>query len=147
MAAREHIGSALPGVTVQVEEGLLRFFAKAIGETNPLYLDQPFARAQGHRGLLVPPTYLFCLEMHGQSEPLSWLKDIGVDLLHILHGGQSFEYKEMAYAGDTLMFTGTITDIYEKKGGALTFIVKETMVRNQFGSRVAALKTTIVVRP
>ena len=31
----------------------------------------------------------------------------------------------MAYAGDTLQFETHIADIYDKKGGALSFVVRE----------------------
>ena len=39
-----------------------------------------------------------------------------------------------------------VVDLYDKKGGALTFIVTETTLDNQRGERVCELTTTIVVR-
>ena len=36
--------------------------------------------------------------------------------------------------------------MFQKKSGALTFVVKETDVTNQHGVRVAELRSTIVVR-
>ncbi|MGH9725342.1 MAG: FAS1-like dehydratase domain-containing protein, partial [Candidatus Acidiferrales bacterium] len=37
MIDRKHIGKTRPPHTVDVEKGRLNFFAKAIGETNPIY--------------------------------------------------------------------------------------------------------------
>lgn len=84
--------------------------------------------------------------MTEQREPVAWLADIGVNLLHILHGEQRFDYHAMAYAGDTLTFESRISDIFQRKGGALDFVVKETRVTNQDGVHVADLRSTVVQR-
>ncbi len=146
MVDKAHIGKKYGCVTTEVEKGALRFFAKAIGETNPVYTDLAAAQAAGYDSLLVPPTYFFCLQMIDVPDPTAWVGEIGVNLQHILHGEQSFEYLEMAYAGDLLRFESEIVDIYEKKGGALHFIVTETTVHNQFNVLVCRMKQSVVVR-
>lgn len=146
MLDKAHIGRTYGCVTTEVEKGRLRFFAKAIGETNPVYTDEAAARQVGYRSMPVPPTYFFCLQMLDDPDPTAWLGEIGVNLQHILHGEQSFEYLETAFAGDSLTFESTITDIYEKKGGALEFIVSQTTVVNQFDKLVARMKCSTVVR-
>jgi acyl dehydratase len=52
----------------------------------------------------------------------------------------------MAYAGDRLDFEQRIADIYDKKNGALEFVVRETRVTNQHGALVAELRGVTVVR-
>ena len=52
----------------------------------------------------------------------------------------------MAYAGDTLQFETRIADIYDKKGGALNFVVRESRVTNQRGEHVADLRSVLVQR-
>lgn len=139
------IGTDLPRVTADVERGRLRFFAKAIGETDPVYTDVTAARAAGHDDLPVPPTFFFGLELE-QPDPFAYLTDLGVDMRHVLHGEQSFGYHSMAYAGDRLILSPRIADVYRKKGGELEFLVKETTVTRADGSKVAALTSVIVVR-
>lgn len=139
-------GTPLSGCTVLVEKGRLRTFARAIGETDPVYHDEDRARAAGHASLPVPPTYLFCLEMLDSERPLAWLEELGVNLMHILHGEQRFVYDRVAVAGETLSFRSILKDAFDKKNGALRFFVKETDVSDESGSRVATLTTTIVVR-
>ena len=141
-----HIGKKFGQFTTEVEKGRLRFFAKAIGETDPIYTDENAARAAGHASLPVPPTYFFCLQMIDDPDPTSWIASLGVNLHHILHGEQQFEYLDMACAGDRLSFESTITDIYDKKNGALEFIVAQTTVINQSGKLVAKMKSSTVVR-
>jgi len=146
MVDRAHIGKIYGRMSTEVEKGRLRFFAKAIGETDPVYTDEAAAKRKGYDTLPVPPTYFFCLQMMDVPDPTAWLGEIGVNLQHILHGEQSFEYLTMACAGDVLSFESVITDIYEKKHGALTFIVAQTTVNNQFGVLVCRMKQSIVVR-
>ena len=43
-------------------------------------------------------------------------------------------------------FEARIADIYDKKGGALEFVVRETRVTNQNGEHVADLRSVIVHR-
>jgi acyl dehydratase len=144
MIDKQHIGLRLPAFKASADAWRLRFFANAIGETNPVYFDEAAAHDAGHPALPLPPTFLFSLEFEQPST--AWRDDLGIVTARILHGEQSFTYHRMAYAGDVLRFESRITDIYEKKGGALTFIVKETRVTNQRGEHVADLRSVIVQR-
>jgi acyl dehydratase len=144
MINKQLIGKALPAFSTVAEAGQLRFFAKAIGETNPVYFDVAAARDAGHPNLPLPPTFLFSLEF--EQPDLSWRAEIGLEPSRILHGEQTFTYHRMAYAGDTLLFESRIADIYDKRGGALEFIVRDTRVTNQHGEHVADLRGVIVQR-
>ena len=138
MIDRKNIGRKLEPYTVDVEKGRLRFFAKAIGETNPVYTDDAGR-------MPIPPTYLFSLE-NEMPEPFGWLTSMGVKFDNLLHGEQSFKYHAMVYAGDRVTFEPRIADIYDKKNGALEFVVKETVVKNASGAVVAELRSVLVVR-
>ncbi|WP_406236860.1 MaoC family dehydratase N-terminal domain-containing protein [Nocardia sp. NBC_01009] len=139
------IGKQLPPTTSTIEAGRLRFFAEAIGETNPVFTDLEAARAAGHADLPVPPTFLFGIELEN-PDSFAWLADLGVDLRRVLHGEQSFTYHSTAVAGDVLTATPTIGNVYSKKGGALQFIEKTSKVTRANGDLVAELKSIIVVR-
>ena len=139
------IGQELPPVTMTVDAGRLRFFAKAIGETNPVFTDLEAAKAAGHRDLPVPPTFLFAIELES-PDSFAWLADIGVDLRRVLHGEQSFTYHSPAVAGDVLTATPRIGNVYSKKGGTLEFIEKASTVTRENGDVVAELTSVIVVR-
>lgn len=145
MIDRKFIGHELPPHSALVEAGRLRLFAKAIGETDPVFSDEAAARAAGHPGLPAPPTMAFCLDMD-IPDPFGYLAEMGVPVQNILHGEQSFSYHAPIYAGDSLSFRSRIADIYAKKGGALEFIVKETRVENQDAALVAELRAVVVVR-
>jgi hypothetical protein len=139
------IGTQLPPITMTMDRGRLRFFAKAIGETNPVFTDLQAAQAAGHRDLPVPPTFLFGIELES-PDPFAWLSDLGVDLRRVLHGEQSFTYHCQAVAGDVLTASPRIANVYTKKGGALEFIEKTSVVTRDSGDVVAELTSVIVVR-
>ncbi len=145
MIDRSLIGLTLEPFTVEAETGRLRFFARAIGETDPVFTDEAAARAAGHPGLPLPPTFLFSMELD-QPEPFAFLDRLGIDFAHLLHGEQRFTYHRVAHAGEPLTFTARIADIFEKKGGALAFVVRETAVADAKGDAVAELTTVLVVR-
>jgi acyl dehydratase len=145
MIDKKHIGKQLYSFETSAELGQLRFFAKATGQTDAIYLDEAAARAAGHPGLPLPPTFLFSLALLSQP-PGNWRDEIGIKLERVLHGEQSFTYHRMAYAGEMLRFDAHIADIYAKKAGALEFVVNETRVTNGRGDKVASVRSVLVQR-
>lgn len=145
MIDKRHIGHALPRFSTSVGADRLRFFAKATGQADPVYTDEAAARAAGHRALPLPPTFLFCLEMESPHAP-AMRELLGLDYRRLLHGEQGFSYHAMAYAGDALHFEPVIADIWDKKNGALEFVLRKTRVTNQDETLVAELRTVTVMR-
>jgi len=78
---RSLIGTWSEPFVVDVEKGAIRKFAEAIGDPNPLYFDERFARQHGYPGLLAPPT--FPISFRPPFEP-SW--SIALDRRRILAG-------------------------------------------------------------
>ena len=145
MIDRKWIGYELPPAVLPIERTRLQFFAKAIGETDPVYVDRAAAQAAGYPDLPAPPTFLFAAELDaGVTDKL--LDDLGIPLANLLHGEQSFVYHRPICVGDTVTVRSKITDIYDKKNGALEFVVKTSRVTNQDDVLVAELSTTIVYR-
>ncbi len=145
MIDRRFIGHRLGASVLPLERSRLRFFAKAIGETDPVYTDEAAARDAGYADLPAPPTFLFAAELDsGATERM--LAELGVPMTSILHGEQGFSYHRSACAGDVITVDSTITDLYDKKNGALEFIVKQARAVNQRDELVAELRTVIVVR-
>lgn len=145
MLDRKWIGHQLPPAVLTIERSRLQFFAKAIGETDPVYTDVEAARQAGYPDLPAPPTFLFAAELDaGVNDRL--LEDLQIPLSKLLHGEQGFTYHAPVCVGDTVTVQSTITDIYDKKNGALEFVVKESTVTNQHQVLVAQMRTVLVCR-
>jgi acyl dehydratase len=145
MIDKKWIGHELPESTLAIERSRLQFFAKATGETRAEYTDVAAARAAGHADLPAPPTFLMAAELDsGISDGL--LRDLQIPLSKLLHGEQSFTYHKPVCAGDTISVRSRISDIYEKKNGALEFVVKDSRAVNQRNELVAELRSVLVCR-
>jgi acyl dehydratase len=143
---RRHIGVVSEPRTIDVEKGHLKFFAQATGETDPVYFDEAAAKAAGHPAIPAPPTYLHALTLAAPAKRGDCFADLGVEVTRALHGEQWFTHYRPIHAGDRITLTTVTTDIYEKKGGALEFIVQETEARNQANDLCVKQRGILVVR-
>ena len=145
MIDMQWIGHEFRSSEMAIERGRLRFFAKAVGETNPVYTDVEAARAAGYSDLPAPPTFLFAAELDSGAM-FERLDAMAIPLGKLLHGEQGFEYFAPVVAGDTVTVRTRVADIYVKKNGALEFVEMLAEVSNQRGEHVASLRSLTVVR-
>ncbi len=145
MLNRDYVGHVLPPTAITVEAGQLRLFNKAVGEDRSIYVDEEAAKAAGFRSLPAPPTFATCLDSLAPETGPSF-EDLGIDYRYLLHGGESFEYFAPMCAGDVITIETTVTNMYEKKGGALEFAEFETTFTNQLGELVQKRQRTLVMR-
>ena len=145
MIDKKLIGYELPASVLPIERSRLQFFAKAIGETDPVYTDVEAAKAAGYADLPAPPTFLFAAELDSGAV-FKLLDQLEIPIAKLLHGEQGFVYHRPACVGDTITVRSTIDDIYDKKNGALEFVVKTSRACNQHGELVAELRAVLVCR-
>ena len=141
----DYVGKEYPPYTVEVEKGGVRFFAEAIGSDDPVHSDEAAARAAGHPALPAPPTFAYTVLMQGGGL-IDILREMGVPPIKTVHGSQGFKFFKPIYAGDVITGHQKITNIFDKKGGALVFIEVENRLENDHGEEVCLLQSTIVVR-
>ena len=146
MIDRAHIGKTWGPWISEVEKGRLRLFAKAVGETRPVYHDEAAARAAGYRSILAPLTFAYCL-LADDPGAHGYLAELGIPTERILHGELQLKAFESICAGDRIRVTRVLTDVIVKKGGALEFAVFDTDVTNCDGDRpVARVRNLLAVR-
>jgi len=139
---KSEIGRMSKPVTMPIEGGKIREFARAVKDDNPLYFDDAYAqRVAG--GIMPPPTFTMTLAFWDErTEPL-----LTYDVRRLLHGEQEFEYLAPIHAGDVLTAISRVTDVYEKqgsRGGTMTFGITETTFTNQRGETVLISRTTLL---
>jgi acyl dehydratase len=143
---RSLIGRRSEPSVVRVDTAQLKFFAKATDQPDPIYFDEVAAQAAGHRAIPVPPTFAFSLANASPEQAGYGLAQVKADIRYILHGEQGFSYHEPLYAEDNVTITTQIIDLYEKKGGALRFVVQRTDLVNETGTLCIQCDSTFVVR-
>src|SRR6266511_5721929 len=95
MVDRTLIGRESEPTVHEVEKNAIRRFAEALGDPNPVYVDEIAARAAGFPSLVAPPTFAVSL---ASNERFRHSLDLGTR--NILHGEQSFEYARPIVAGE-----------------------------------------------
>jgi acyl dehydratase len=141
---KNSLGKVGRPVTMPVERGKIREFAKAIKDDNPVYFDEDYATAT-LGGIMPPPTFFMTLshwDDTGEGRP-----DLQADIRYVLHGEQEFEYLKPVYAGDVLTAITRVKDIFEKpgrRGGTMAFGVMETEFRNQRGELCVIARATLI---
>jgi acyl dehydratase len=103
------------------------------------------AKKAGYRAIPAPPTYLTAIT-NDDPDKGGLLRLLNVDIGLILHGEQHYEYLAPVHVGDRITCQQQVMDIYDKKGGALWFVVSETELKDQSGKPVARARGITVVR-
>ena len=119
-------------------------YARALGETNPLYVDAEAARDGPYGAVIAPPG--FYTYMRFRPGPNAGLKSKShQDRLGYM-AGQNIEYYEPIRAGDTISATACIDQVYAKTGrtGRLIFVVTRTTYANQHGRTVMVVESSNV---
>ena len=139
----EAVGKAYPATTYAVGREKVREYAHAVGETNPLYLDEEAARAAGYADVVAPPMFAVVFAARAVA-PGMFDPDVGMNFAMMVHGGQEFVWGPLVVAGDEITTTASVKSISERDG--MGFYVFETVSVNQAGDEVARGTWTNIVR-
>jgi acyl dehydratase len=141
---RRRIGHTTAPTMHVVDAWRVRLFCRAIGDSDPVFHDADAAQRAGHPACPVPPTFLKALESEHQSGA-ALMKLLDAPIGGVLHVEQSFEFDATVHVGDTVEIIRTVTDIFDKRGGAMTFVVVESHFRVA-GQSVGRARQTLMVR-
>jgi acyl dehydratase len=140
------IGKESPPFVVTVERGKIKEFARALGDDNPLYLDDRVGEASEWGDIIAPPTFLTTFRDGADSG--AFLRELGTDISRLLHGEQEFELYRPIRPGETFVCRSKVLDVYEKTGrsGPMGFVLRETSVTDKTNEIVALVRHITVVR-
>jgi acyl dehydratase len=143
MLDRSLIGRESEPVIHEVEKGAIRRFAEALGDPNPIYVDEGAARAAGYPSLVAPPTFPVALTT---NERFRHSLDLGTR--SILHGEQQFEFTRPVVAGDRITVRSKVADVQERAGasGPMDVIVLEDEGRDEKGELVFRTRAMLILR-
>ncbi|MEQ8749943.1 MaoC family dehydratase N-terminal domain-containing protein [Marinicaulis aureus] len=145
MIDRSFIGFEMEPFDTTLEKGQMELFAKALGEKHSIYSDEAVARAEGYPSIVALPTYLIRL---GTRDDLTYglFNELSIDLAKLLHGEQEFILERPLCAGETLRGVKKIVDIFDKKDGALEFVVTEILYHDENDRFAGSDRCTFVIR-
>ena len=143
MLDKNAIGRSSPPTLNEVEKGAIRRFAEALGDFNPMYYDEEYARAAGYPTIVAPPT--FPASFHSAADLRELL---GVGIKSLLHAEQAFEYARPSFAGDRVYASTRVAEGLHRTGpeGMKDVAVIEDEGRDEEGNLVFKARRTLVVR-
>ena len=140
----EFIGRTYPaGPSYVVGREKIREFARAVGDSNPAYLDPEAARALGYADVIAPPTFAIVLSLDAANAAL-FDPELGLDYSRVVHGEQSFSYTRPICAGDELIVTTVIENIRSMAGNDM--ITTKGIITTVDGEPVATATSMLVSR-
>jgi len=150
------IGQPTGEATYEVEKGAITRFAEAVGDPNPIYWDEEYAKKSKYGSIIAPPGFFGWPVRRPRSadapETIAGMRG-GPNLAaagypRVLDGGTEYDFIKPIRAGDILTAASIIKDIVEREGrtGKMAFLIRETTYTNQDGEVVARARGTSIHR-
>ena len=119
-------------------------FCAAVGETNPLYVDEAAAARGPYGGIIAPPAFVAGFRYGDEV-----FERIPVFGRGGLMAGIDFELEQPLRPGDSIRVSSVVKEIYEKTGrtGTMVFAVVRSTLINQKGEVVARIDHRMMNRP
>jgi acyl dehydratase len=133
-----HVSERQRGV---IEAVVIRQFADAIGDNNPVYRDDSAARAAGYAAIPAQPTFVTRFRM-----PFA---EAGLDPEHsqVLHGEQEYTYTRPLVAGETLDVRHAVASVRQSnRAGGMAVLTLEQWLDDSAGQRVGLGKAIVITR-
>ena len=119
---------------VPVTAEMVETFCSAIGETNPLHIDEEVAKSGPYGALTAPPSFAVTFR-NGRHffEHVPRFGKQGFD------AGKDVEFCAPIRPGDSIVLSSHVKEIYEKTGrsGSMVFVIVRSTLKNQHGEVVA----------
>lgn len=156
---KEIIGTKREITLGKVSSLMIKRYALAVGETNPLYFDCEFAQAHGYSDIIAPPNLIVSIMDWSIGEAESELNEDGLSKdqfmlgkefpgLRIMGGGEEKYFYKAVTAGTIIKLKSVITDSFSKQGrkGNIGFVIFENTYFNQDGEEICVCKRTMIAR-
>lgn len=145
------------GIVVKKE---FQRWAAAVGERNPLYFDDDYARAQGYREAVLPPLYLQQVTLGVIN--LEQLRPDGIprgsstsalialpECPRWMAAGEDTTFNAPVYDGDLITSVRILTGLEQKQGRSGPFVLITSLISytRADGTVVAEATMTTIARP
>jgi acyl dehydratase len=130
----------------------VRRYVEATGDTNPLWLDEEYARAAGHRGRVIPPLMIIQLYRWMRGKLFTGWENVPVPqgYTDVRNAGQEVEWVRPLYLGEQPTVQHRVVDIVAKEGrrtGVGIYLTRVSEFRNDAGEIVVLVRATSVRLP
>ncbi len=130
---------------VEATRDNIKNFADAVGDANPLWINEAYAKKSRYKGIIAPPTFIYNVN-HG-SGPALGPPDFPMPMnLALLYAGAELENYRPIFLDDEFIVKGKSTGIERKQSkslGPMLFCTGEVSYYNRKKELISVLRTTI----
>lgn len=130
---------------VEATRDNIKNFADAVGDANPLWINEEYAKESRYKGIIAPPTFLYNIN-HGTGLALAPPGKSPPKESALLYAGAELEFFRPIRLGDEFTVKGKSVDIYGKQSktlGPMLFAVGEASYYNQREELTGIIRTTV----
>lgn len=138
---RSKIGVEGEPEVYEIEKGMVRRFVQAIGDPNPLWQDEDYARKSRYGGIVAPPTFILTVGFELIGRVLTSLSSTT-----LLHGSTELECYQPVRPGDVVTASSKIANARERqsKKSRMVFITVDITYKNQRQELVAKCRQMVI---
>ena len=139
---RQAIGKEADVAAFEIEKGAIRRIAEAVGDSNPLWQDEEYAKKSKYGSIVASPTFVASLRRSDAAA----MQLPALPLKRVLNAGNELEFLHHIRPGDTIPARRILADVREQPGsqGKRVFMVMETTYTNQKGEVAIIARQTIM---
>jgi len=139
---RQRIGTETPRTITEVEKGAIRKFADAIGDPDPLYRDEEYARRTRFGGIIAPATFVAAFTAGHFPE----IVDGTLPFARMLHSEDACTCWRSMRPGDVITAFARYAGAFARQGsrGPMVFQQADLILQDPAAQRVAEVRITTV---
>jgi len=129
---RSKLGAEWEPRSYQIEREMVRRFARAVGDPNPLWQD----------GIIAPPTFILAIGFEQFVDEVMSLASFGT----VLMGGTELEFYYPIRLGDVITVIFKISSLRERQGkmGKMAFMTFDSTYKSQGQELVAKCRQMVI---
>lgn len=138
----------------EIGRAAIRLYAMAIGDHNPLYFDQEFARTTRYGGIVAPPTMTCDTNQYMTGPPapdgyLGHVWNLPIPPSRLFRIGNEYHFLEPLRPDDHLRARWRLVHLEEHatRRGPMLFVVSHVDYSNESGTCLATNRETIAFQP
>lgn len=139
----------------ELSRASIRYFALAMRDDNPLYVDDAYAREAGYPSVIAPPTLICetCQYAHRAPDEDGYIGHewhLPITGCRLIRAGNDYEFFRPVLPADRISVTWKLEDITERassRGGTQLFVTTAARYTSHDGAALAINRETVVYQP
>ena len=136
----------------ELSRASIRYYARAVGDDNPLYTDEGYARAHGYDGVIAPPTLIcdtnqYCDLPRDDNGFAGHEWGLDVPGTRLVRGGNTYEFHRPVRPGDVVTARWRLVDMVERRGSdgrAMLVVTSRAEYTDALGNPLATNDETLI---